>query len=453
MMVPQTRLLFWFAAVALPAALVGAAFPSLTALVALVVVLFALLAVTDAILAARLLDGFEVELPEVMRVAKGREASLAVRVRNPRQTSRQIRLALDFPSEVKPADDELTLALPDGAEWAQVDWKLQAVRRGRFALGQACLETSSALGLWAVRARVSTQCELRVYPNLFTERRDLATLFLNRGVFGIHARRQIGKGREFEKLREYVPGDGFEDVHWKATARRGRPITKVFQIEKTQEVYVVIDGSRLSARRALADSMENAASRDAESDSLLERFLTSALVLGLAAERQGDLFGVVTFSDGVDRFLRARNGRAHYGACRDALYALEPRLVAPDFDEIATFLRLRLRRRALLVFLTSLDDPVLAESFTRQINLLSRQHLVVVNMLAPPGAAPLFSRDEVRSSDDLYGALGGHLQWRNLRELGKVLERRGVRFSLLENERLSAQLVGQYLEVKQRQML
>ena len=92
------------------------------------------------------------------------------------------------------------------------------------------------------------QSEIRVYPNLFTERRNLAALFLHRGAFGLHAQRQVGKGREFEKLREYMPGDSFDEIHWKATAKRGRPITKVFQIERTQEVYVVIDASRLSAR-------------------------------------------------------------------------------------------------------------------------------------------------------------------------------------------------------------
>ena len=185
---------------------------------------------------------------------------------------------------------------------------------------------------------------------------------------------------------------------------------------------------------------------------MLERYVTAALVLGLAAEQQGDLFGLFIFSDRVETFLRARTGRAHYNACRETLYQVEPRPVTPGFDEIATLIRLRLRRRALLVFLTALDDPVLAEGFVRNVDLLRRQHLVLVNMLKPPGAAPLFSEPAGRL-DELYQHLGGHLQWRNLRELEKILQRRGVKFSLLENERLSAQLISQYLNVKQRQLL
>ena len=82
-----------------------------------------------------------------------------------------------------------------------------------------------------------------------------------------------------------------------------------------------------------------------QSSSTLERFLTAALVLGLAAEQQGDLFGLVAFSDKIESFVRAKNGKAHYSACRDALYTLQPRIVTPDFEELCTFLRLRLRRR------------------------------------------------------------------------------------------------------------
>ena len=76
----------------------------------------------------------------------------------------------------------------------------------------------------------------------------------------------------------------------------------------------------------------------------------------------------------------------------------------------------------------------------------------MVNMLAPPAVAPVFT-EHIESADEVYQHLGGHLLWQNLRELGKVLQRRGIQFSLLKNERLSVELVSQYLSVKQRQLL
>jgi uncharacterized protein (DUF58 family) len=151
--------------------------------------------------------------------------------------------------------------------------------------------------------------------------------------------------------------------------------------------------------------------------------------------------------------VRAKNGRSHYNLCRDAIYALQPRQVSPDFDELAAFIRLRLRRRALLVILTSLDDPVLAENFVRDIALVCRQHVVLVNMMQSPDIAPMFSGPDPERLDDLYRHLGAHLLWNNLRELEIQLQRLGVRFSLVRNEALSAQLITQYMTVKRRQML
>ena len=176
-------------------------------------------------------------------------------------------------------------------------------------------------------------------------------------------------------------------------------------------------------------------------------------MLGLVAEQQGDLFGLLAFSDRVQRFVRAKSGRGHFSGCRDALYTLQPESASPNYDELFTFVRLRLRRRALLLVLTSLDDPVLVESFTRNAELIGRHHLVLVNMLRPAGAHPLFSEPATESVDAIYEQLGGHVQWHNLRELGKVLQRQGVQFAQLEDETMAATLVTQYMNVKQKQLL
>ena len=466
MIVPQNRLLFWFALVVLPFALLAAIEPAALGLSLGCIGGLVLVAVVDAAGARRSLHGIGVELPPVVRLSKDREGRIELRLHNPQQKPKRLRVALGLPVEFTAPQEDLEVQLPDGAEWSRLKWPCTPLKRGSYVLDAAYVEGASRLGFWAARKAMPARAELRVYPNLLTDRKSLAALFLNRGAFGLHAQRQVGKGREFEKLREYVPGDGYEDVHWKATARRGKPITKVFQIEKTQEVYVVIDASRLSARtlggegRGSLQSSVSSIGLDALNTenrilntSVLERYLTAALILGLAAEQQGDLFGLLTFTNKVEKFVRAKNGKAHYSVCRDALYTLQPKIVSPDFDELCTFLRLRLRRRSLLFFLTALDDAVLAESFVRNMDLIRRQHLVLVNMAQPPGVVPAFSNPNVTTVDHLSVHLAGHLQWQKLRALEQVLKGRGVSFSLLDNERLSAELVTQYLNVKRRQLL
>jgi uncharacterized protein (DUF58 family) len=309
------------------------------------------------------------------------------------------------------------------------------------------------MGFWTLRRPLALNAEARVYPNLMAERKRVASVFLTRGGAGSHVLRQVGQGREFEKLREYVDGDAYSDIHWKATAKRARPVTKTFQVERTQEVNVIIDCSRLSAAVSTSKpSPDDPLGAAPAQTTALERFVTAAMVLGIAAQRQGDLFGVMSFSDRVESFVRARNGRGHYRLCRDALYELQPRAVTPDFSELFTFIRTRLRRRSLLVILTNLQDPILSENFAQNLPMIARQHLVLVNMVQPQGVRQLFTRSPVRL-DDVYEDLAAHYQWRRLIQLRTELGRKGVRMGLLENESFCADLVSQYMQIKRRQLL
>ena len=186
---------------------------------------------------------------------------------------------------------------------------------------------------------------------------------------------------------------------------------------------------------------------------VLQRFIAAALIMALAAEKQGDLFGLLTFDDRVRSFLKARMGKAHFNVCRDSLYTLQPQTVSPDFAELFTFIGNKIRRRAFLVFLTHLDDPVLADSFTQHIDMISRKHVVMVNMIKPVAVRPIFTSASVSSVNDIYSDLGGHMIWRRIRETQKVLQRRGVGFAMMKDENLCTEMVSQYLALKRRQAL
>lgn len=443
MIVPRNRLLWLVAFLALVSLLAlgidGGAYVSGFAILAGLAV-----ALVDQIRARSQGELLRIETPEVFRLTRNREERLPMGLRTLRPGVGRVRVGLVFPPEIESKQDELWMRPGDGVDCYEMFWECRPLKRGRYLLPRVSWQIDSPLGLWGVGGATECATELRVYPDLSRERRTVAAFFLNRGMFGLHPHRLVGRGREFERLREYMPGDGYDEIHWKATARRGAPITKVFQVERTQEVYVAIDASRLSAR----------VPADSEGDTVLERFVTASLVLGMAAEKQGDHFGLLAFGKQVNRFLRAGSGKGHFNACRDALYKLQPEPAAPDLGDVFAFLRLRLRKRALLVFLTSLEDPLLEENFAGQIELLARKHLVIVNMLKPTGVDRLFSeRGPPSSKDDLYGRLAGHMRWHEISETRKKLQRLGVQFSLLENERLSPELVSQYMRVKQRQLV
>jgi uncharacterized protein (DUF58 family) len=439
MIVPTNRLLFWMAAL-LPFAALGALAPSAAPVSLFISAMLAITAATDALIGFLNRRGIHITLPEVTRLSLERKGAIPVLIRNDTNESRGLRVGLPLPESMHSEDDIRNMVLPDGVEHSKIAWDCTPRERGTFILDRCYFETPSPLGFWGMHGASPCHTEIRVYPNLMRERKRLAATFLRRGYFGVHAQRMVGQGREFEKLREYTPGDSYEDIHWKTTAKRGRPITKLFQIERTREIYVLIDSSRLSARESGAEPA-------------LERFLTASLIVGLVAEQQGDLFGVLTFSDKVKRFIRAGCGKAHYNICRDAVYSLNSEITTPDFGELFTFVRLKLRRRALLLILTDLGDPVLAESFLQNVELINRQHVVVTAMIRPPGIEPLFSSPNADDTDGLYRSLAGHMIWHDLRELQRRLQHHGVRLSIVENERLPAELASQYMAVKTRQLL
>ncbi len=339
--------------------------------------------------------------------------------------------------------------MPEGTGGRKVfEWRVLPRQRGLFTFDRLYLERRSPWGLWAMRSVEPLTLEVRVYPNLRTQRRGFASLFLRRGLAGMHCVRQIGKGREFEKLREYQPGDTYDDISWKATARRGFPVTREMQVERTQELYLVIDASRLSGRSV------SVAEGGAEDDTMLESFVTMAALLGMAAEAQGDLFGVATFTRGLDLLLPARGGRAQRNLVQEALFDLRTERVTPDFSSLFATLRLRLRRRALLLFLSDLRDPVLSEGFLEHAPLVSRHHLCMVNTVRPSEAEPLFQQKRAPAElGAAYRQIAGHLAWARLRELEGSLRQVGFGFAMPRHADLAVSLLNQYLTVKQRQAL
>jgi uncharacterized protein (DUF58 family) len=380
----------------------------------------------------------------VTRFTKGRTGSVRVSFACPPGSPGTVRFALGMPEAFEPERDQLWVSFSPGARRAEIDWRCTPSRRGRFGGVLACTECPSRLGLWQVRTRQPLATEMRVYPGLPLAAQRLLARTLRHGPAGVRAHRLMGRGREFEKLRDYLPGDGFDEIHWKATAKRGRPMTKVFQIERTQELYVVIDQSRLSGRMVPVDGAMQ---------TVLEGYLSAALVLMRVAERQGDRFGMVTHDDRVRFFLRAGHSQAHYAACRDAAMTLQPSDHTPDVAEIVRHLCTHLRRRALLIFLTDLSDPVLAEDFARNIRVLSRRHLVCVCQTRPPDVGPLFEGGPVGSEREIYGRLAGHIRWRELRAAAQRLCSLGVSTRTLERDLMAAGLVDLHAQVKRRQIL
>lgn len=433
MIVPSRRLLLVIGIVVVP--LCGA-FTLLSGLVLAwsgIAILLGAVLMVDARLGIAFSQRVSVAISPALLLARDRAAVLEFAVANEGNRGIDASFAVAFPSSFKMEPEVLSTSIPAHSRSSQ-RIAITASERGNFTVVDCNCEFTSPLRLWLVRRTLKIGLEARVYPNL--ARNATAVRLMSRHRAGLKSHRQLGRGREFEKLRDYSAGDAFDEIHWKATARRGRPIVKVFQIERAQQFYVLIDTSRHSKRHHT-----------------LDYFVEAALVLGLAAESAGDQFGVLTFSDRVHQFVRANSGSQHYSRCRGAIYDAQPQPVSADFPELAAFLQTNLRKRALLFLLTNLDDAYAIESLISQLRTLRKRHLVVTASLAQPFAKPVFDGPPPESVEDVYSAVAGHALWRRTQEASQVFHSCGAQLAVCTPENIYEQLTDRYFLLKKGQLL
>jgi uncharacterized protein (DUF58 family) len=356
----------------------------------------------------------------------------------------ELRFGLETPAELSWGSEPETIRLTRAAAHV-LALEVRGLTRGRHSAGQVHVGTDSPLGLWEVRARFVPQIQICVHPDVTAERRAFAAAFLPRINSGLRLQRQLGRGREFEKLRDYQPGDGFDEVHWKATARRGKPVTKLLQVERTQEVHVLLDASRLSGRPLPgSDGIERP---------VIERQVTAALALAGLARRQGDRMGLIVYADHVLHTMSAGSSPAHFNACREILSSTVPRPVSPDPAELFTHVATRLRRRSLLIMLADLSDPVGAEQYVRHLPVLTRRHLVLVVQPRPAELAPALHGPVPKDDAGVVSSLAWHYEWQQVNQTLAAVHATGARPMLADGPNYVLELINRYMNLRREQAL
>lgn len=410
--------------------------------------LIALIAALDFFFSRRMLQSFSIRVPRDIRAVLNERQAFSVEVHcgaDARGNRRELRVAIALPPGIEPIREDIVVPPPAPGTGLSTDMALESSQRGEYGIRQAYLGAASRLGLWRIREARPVESRILVQPALAAISKETARLLASHRHGGQRIVARNGRGREFEQLRDYVPSDDFGDIDWKATARRRTPIVREFQVERTQDVYACIDSSRLSARAVHR--------KDGARTNILDEYIRSALMLHCAVREAGDHFGFAAFSDRVHHFIKATNANAFDSVFRKSLYPLRPRLVEPAFDELSATLRTRAKRRALVIFFTSLAEPRLGESFLTAARLLARQHLVVVACPADAYAKPLFSDTSVNAPEDVYEKLAGHLLWKKLAEVRAQLGGSAIRMHIVSPGRLGLVAATEYLDVKERQLL
>jgi uncharacterized protein (DUF58 family) len=378
-------------------------------------------------------------------MAATRESETAIWVNSGPQ---RVRLERSEPAEGRPGSASSALV----HLWP---WKPQValLRRGVWPVPRVGIERRSRFGIWRLRQWFDSSALLRIDADLRPGRRGVLRSPVYRALVAARQFPWIGHGREFERLREYQAGDNYAEIAWKSTARRGVPVTRLFQWEQRQEVYFVVDQSRASASpidpalETDADILQARAPRR-----LLDLAVETALVGATVALELGDEFGLVTYAEEPKTWLRAGSGQFQFRQFRERLLNLEPLPTTADYEALFSKIRLHLRRRAYLVLLADLAERSISDSIRRGVALLHTSHVVLMTSVLPAHARPAFSPGEQsRTDQDVYAALAGEKENQRLVALARQLRQLGAELRFVPPENFLRTAVEGYLESKREQ--
>jgi uncharacterized protein (DUF58 family) len=385
---------------------------------------------------------FRSSRPALLRVRRERPARLSLGVQNeivlvldnfgdrPLQVTVRDEVPALFPSEPMLQNAEVR---PHGR--TRLGYRLLPTERGNFAFGGIAIRVAGPLGLALVDRQLPAAETVQVYPNLLEVRRYEAlvrTTLVRAG--GYRSKRFPGAGREFSHYRDYNPDDDFRHVSWKATARRHRPITAVYESEHSQDVIFCLDVGRMMAARVGTLTK-------------LDHAINAVLMLTHVSQTFQDNVGLLVFSHRIHLYLPPGKGRAQHARFLQALYGIKPELCYVDYRGAFEHLLARHPKRALTMVFTDLLDNVVSREYLDAAALLRRFHLPLTLAVADVPLQQLAAQ-KPGDVEQMYDVLVARDLLHGRAELLRSLERQGVMVLDTIPDQLTIDAVNRYLALK-----
>jgi uncharacterized protein (DUF58 family) len=385
--------------------------------------------------------------PEQWRVTRtwggplsiGAPATITLRFQNDGRYASAVRAA-DYVAP--PLRGELAVLqqdVPAGGE-AEVSFEVLPRERGDVAVGDVALTWTGAWHLaerWGVVPLAQT---VRVYPDL-TEGRAEALYLIRSRQITLEKRRTkfAGSGREFESLRDYRDGDEQRDVCWPVSARRGKLVTKVYQPERSQAVWVLVDAGRLLRARVGDRTM-------------LDASVTAALTLAQVALGSGDRVGLLAYGRRLQHRLAPARGAGHLRTVVEALATVKADGVDADHAGAVATLLAAQKRRALIVWLTEIAETAGVPDVIEQAMTMASRHVVLFAVMRQPEMQELADRAP-SSTSEMYRVAAAQETLDRREALLRGLRQRGALVLEVSPAELSAGVVDRYLETRERGLL
>jgi len=314
---------------------------------------------------------------------------------------------------------------------------LYPLRRGEFKISRIYLKGPSLFGLWVLHRSIVQDCPVRVIPSPAAQSSNFRLIQKEiRKSEGNQRTIRYGDGTNFEMLRDYIKGDDFGKIDWKATARSSRPISRVYRLENSLNLAILLDCGRLMA--AESGGM-----------STLDHAIRAALVLSYAAAKNGDRVSLTAFGRDIIRYMPPTKDIKTVNRMKIALTDIQYDFSESDYRNAFSFLQSKLKKRSLAVIFSDLIDDSGRKIFYKHLSLIKRSHMVLLILLRD---RTIF---ETADSGDLSGsklftiAAAADMVMRRNRTIAE-LRKIGVEVLDIFPEKASAEVINSYFRMKNR---
>lgn len=428
---------------------------------------YAMLAWDTLVLVAALLDGLRLPKPASLIATRkwsnapslDSETEIELTVENRGAAILECRLTDDLPPALMDAtahtEPVRLTAFPRVP--ASVRYRIEPQERGDCTTGLLYVRYRSPLGLAEKWSKAPLTQTVRVYPMLRTSEEQQIFLARSRQLdLQLRQTRQRGLGRDFESLREYREGDDLRDVCWTASARRGSLITRQYQTERSQPVWIVLDCGRLMRSRVVAPPHANAAmplaAGSLRAHSKLDHACSTAVALAQLALFSGDRVGLLAYGQTIQQRLLPGRGAAHLRQMIELLAQI--RAESSEADHLrATALIGRLQpRRSLILWITDLAETAMRPEVIDGAMQLLRRHVLLFVAMAQPEVDAI-AQQRPKNVEQMFRAAAAQEMAGRRELLIARLHEQGALTLDLNPQAVTSSVLNQYLMVKERAMV
>lgn len=431
-MIPSERLAIIIIAAALLVGFSGWFAPLMATGLALVGLAIAL-TVSDWVALTR------IDRPEVSRLVDeklslGAQNLVKLRVRNASFARLTGALRDEFPEDFDACGNVIKIDIAPRSA-SDMTYSVVQPHRGDFSFGDSYMRLYGPLGLLIRQIKFHTAKDVKVYPNILDLRRYEISLHRNRVAQpGQKTMRCHGRGTDFESLREYLTDDEFRTIDWKASARRGKLISRQYQEEKSQNIMILMDCGRVMG--PVIDGL-----------SRLDWSINAAMMLAHVAAMKGDKVGLMAFGEEIHAYTPPKSGKSQTLNLLRMTYNLQSASGDSNYFRAFPFFSRKWTRRSLAVVFTELDDPEASKPLISQIGSLTKKHLVMVVAMSDPKLVKASKREPVNREDVFEAAVAKQvIQFR--KQAAAQLARAGAIVLDVPPNMFTPAVVNQYLRIK-----